>query len=135
MQIGAFSKATGISPDTIRFYVRKGLLNPEIGRKGGSNPYQIFTEEHVRTATMIRMGKSLGMTLKEFAAVQAIYLASGGTRESALQIMAEQLEKLETKAAELSALTTYLRAKMEWMKSGEKGPAPSLDRSAGPLTG
>lgn len=128
MQIGAFSKATGISPDTIRFYVRKGLLTPEIGRKGGSNPYQIFTAEHVRTATMIRMGKSLGMTLKEFAAVQEVFLASGGTRESALQIMAEQLDKLEAKAAELSALTGYLRAKMEWMEGGEKGPAPSLDR-------
>ena len=53
VMIGEFARATGLSADTIRFYIRRGLLVPETGAKGGSNPYQIFTREHVKVARMI----------------------------------------------------------------------------------
>ena len=79
--IGEFSRATGLSTDTIRFYIRRGLLVPETGAKGGGNPYQIFRQQHVTAARMIRMGQSLGMPLKEIAALNAEYRAAGMTRE------------------------------------------------------
>ena len=63
MLISDFAKATGLSPDTIRFYIRRGLITPETGSKGGRNPYQIFSAEHVREARLIRMAQSLGMSL------------------------------------------------------------------------
>ena len=50
MLISEFARASGLTPDTIRFYIRRGLLKPETSRKGGSNPYQIFTAEHVQVA-------------------------------------------------------------------------------------
>jgi hypothetical protein len=33
--------------------VRRGLLTPETSGKGGRNPYQVFTAEHVRAAKFI----------------------------------------------------------------------------------
>ena len=40
--------------------------------------------------------------------------------------MTEQLRSLEQKVAEFSAMAIYLRAKIAWMRGGERGPAPSL---------
>ncbi len=64
MLISEFARATRLSTDTVRFYIRRGLLVPENNGKGGRNPYQIFTAEHVQTARLIRMAQSLGMSLK-----------------------------------------------------------------------
>lgn len=126
MLISEFARAAGLSTDTVRFYVRRGLLVPEIGGKGGRNPYQIFTEEHVRDARIIRLAQSLGMSLKEIAALGQEYRAGRMTRERSIEIMSNQLELLEHKARELDALASYLRAKLAWLNNGEKGPEPDL---------
>jgi DNA-binding transcriptional MerR regulator len=126
MMIGEFSRRTGLSADTIRFYVRRGLLAPETGAKGGRNPYQMFTQEHVMAARMIRMGQSLGMPLKQIAALNAEYLAGGMTRERSIEIMAAQLAKLEEKAADLETMAGYLRRKLQWLEAGAVGEEPSF---------
>jgi DNA-binding transcriptional MerR regulator len=69
MLICEFARKTGLTTDTVRFYVRLGLLTPETNGKGGRNPYQVFTADHVRAAEFIRMAKSLGLSLKEMAAI------------------------------------------------------------------
>ena len=126
MQIGAFAKATGLTPDTIRFYVRKGLLKPRTSGKGGRNPYQIFTPEHVRDAGVIRMAQSLGMSLKEIAAINDEHPDGVVTRERSIEIMSGQLAKLEAKAGELEAMARYLRDKLAWLKSGAPAPEPDF---------
>jgi DNA-binding transcriptional MerR regulator len=37
--------------------------------KGGRNPYQVFTGEHVRAAKFICTAQSLGLSLKDLAAI------------------------------------------------------------------
>ncbi len=80
MLISEFARAAGLTPDTVRFYIRRGLLKPLNGKKGGSNPYQVFTEEHVQIARMIRMGQSLGFSLREIEALNVEYQAKRLTR-------------------------------------------------------
>lgn len=126
MMISEFSRATGLSADTIRFYVRRGLLVPDIGVKGGTNPYQMFSQEHVKMARMIRMGQSLGMPLKEIATLNAEFQAGGMTRERSVEVMEGQLAKLEEKAAELKTMTGYMRRKLNWLKAGAIGEEPSF---------
>jgi MerR family transcriptional regulator, copper efflux regulator len=41
MLISEFTRATGLSRDTVRFYVRRGLLAPLAGNKGGSSLCQV----------------------------------------------------------------------------------------------
>jgi MerR family transcriptional regulator, copper efflux regulator len=126
MLISEFARAAGLSTDTVRFYVRRGLLAPETTTMGGRNPYQIFNVEHVRIARLIRVAQSLGMSLKEIAAIGKEYRNGGLTRERSIEIMTAQLMQLEQKAAELDAMQRYLRAKIVWMKKGGKGPEPDL---------
>jgi MerR family copper efflux transcriptional regulator len=124
MLISEFAKRAGLSTDTVRFYVRKGLLAPETGMKGGSNPYQIFTEEHVEAARLIRMGQGLGFSLREIAALAAEYNAGEMTPERSLELMRHQRDRLEEKAAELDAVLSYTRAKVAWLEGRQQGPEP-----------
>jgi len=124
MLIGEFSQRTGLSQDTIRFYVRKGLLAPELGTKGGRNPYQIFSKRDASTARMIRFAQSLGMPLKEIAKITAELQRQGLSPAREIELMDEQLARLKQKAAELAELTCYLSAKRDWVARGKPGNEP-----------
>ncbi|OSZ70254.1 MerR family transcriptional regulator [Sphingomonas sp. IBVSS2] len=124
MLISEFARRAGMSTDTVRFYVRKGLLAPATGRKGGSNPYQIFTEEHLDVARIIRMAQNLGFSLREIAALAAEYHDGAITAERSLELMRMQLARLEEKAAQVNAMVDYARAKVAWLETGQKGAEP-----------
>ena len=126
MLISEFARATSLTPDTVRFYVRRGLLKPLAGRKGGSNPYQVFTEEHVQIARMIRMGQSLGFSLREIEALNAEYQSKRLTVSRGAEVMRYQLRRLEQKAAHVAAMMSYIRAKLAWIERGSKGPEPNF---------
>ncbi len=99
MLISEFTRATGLTPDTVRFYVRRGLLKPLTGNKGGSNPYQVFTDEHVQMARTVRMAQSLGFSLREIAALNVEYQAKRMTPARGAEVLRAQLGRLEEKAA------------------------------------
>lgn len=126
MLISEFARAAGLSVDTVRFYIRKGLIAPATNGKGGRNPYQVFTGEHVRAARVIRMAQSLGLTLREIAALTEEHRAGGMTRERSIAVMSAQLARLRQKAAEVAAMTGYLEAKIAWLEAGAKGPEPDF---------
>jgi DNA-binding transcriptional MerR regulator len=126
MLIAEFARATGLTRDTVRFYVRRGLLKPLAGNKGGSNPYQVFTHEHVQTARAIRRAQSLGFSLREIAALNVEYQAKGITPARAAEIMRGLLAPLEEKAAHVGAMISYVRAKLVWLEAGSKGPEPNF---------
>jgi len=136
--ITEFARATGLSRDTVRFYVRRGLLAPLAGNKGGSNPYQVFTNEHVQMARTIRMAQSLGFSLREIAALNVEYQAKRLTPSRGAEILSGQLARLEEKAAHVNAMIRYIRAKLAWLDAGSKGPEPNFTdyenraRAAGP---
>lgn len=126
MLISEFARRAGLSVDTVRFYVRKGLLAPATSAKGGSNPYQIFTPEHLEAARLIKLGQGLGFSLREIAALAVEYNSGAMTAERSLELLRMQLARLEEKAAQLGAMVDYTRAKLAWMESGQQGPEPLL---------
>jgi len=126
MLISEFARSAGLTSDTVRFYVRLGLLRPETTSKGGARPYQIFTAEHLMAAKIIRMAQSLGMPLKEIAAISAERRAGRMTRERSVAVLSTQLDKLNVRAAEVIAMQGYLRAKIDWLNGGEQGAPPDL---------
>jgi MerR family copper efflux transcriptional regulator len=81
MLISEFARATGLTRDTVRFYVRRGLLTPATNAKGGRHPYQSFTAADVQAAKIIRSAQSLGMSLKEIAASRSSRASLAGWRQ------------------------------------------------------
>ncbi len=130
MLISEFARQAGISTDTVRFYVRKGLLKPEQSVKGGANPYQIFSEDHLDTARIIKLAQSLGFTLREIADLGEEYASAGMSLDRRLEIMRSQCDRFDAKAKQINAVRQYMRCKIAWMENGEKGPEPRFGNTA-----
>ncbi|GGY29982.1 MerR family transcriptional regulator [Paludibacterium paludis] len=124
MLIGEFARRSGLSQDTVRFYVRKGLLQPRRGRQGRSHGYHEFSERDVALAALIRFAQSLGLSLQEIGDVTRELLWTGISPEREVALLDAQLAKLAQKAAELEQLAGYLRGKRDWIASGRSGDEP-----------
>jgi len=130
MLISDFARVTGLTRDTVRFYARLGLLRPQANRKGGRHPYSVFTAKDVRAVEVIRISQSLGMSLKEIAALNKERREGHLTGERRVEIMSAQLVRLEAKATELEMMIRYVRAKIDWLTGGQQGPEPDFENYA-----
>lgn len=126
MLISEFSRVTGLGLDTIRYYVRRDLLRPELGAKGGRNPYQLFSSEDVRTAELIRLGQALGLSLREIGTLLREEQAGEIDTDRRLEILHEHRARLASKAHELARLVDYLDAKIAWVGGRGNGPPPTM---------
>jgi MerR family copper efflux transcriptional regulator len=126
MLISEFALKTVLSRETVRFYVRLGLLHPLTTQKGGRNPYHQFREEDLATAELIRIGQALGLSLKEIGALMEKRRKGKLPLKGRIEMMRAQLAQLDSKAIELERLRAYVRAKIDWQEHGEEGPEPAL---------
>ncbi len=137
MLIQEFCRVTGLGRDTVRFYVKRGLLTPAIGAlpggsQGGSgrgvpsNRYQVFDAAQVERARLIREAQALGFTLAEIAALAAAYERGALTAARKAEVLRAHLAALDARAARLDALRKYLGAKLRWVEAGERGAPPSF---------
>jgi MerR family copper efflux transcriptional regulator len=130
MLISEFGRRTGFARETVRYYVRLGLLQPRATQKGGRHPYLMFTEADVHSADVIRVGQALGLTLREIAGLRKARRKGDLPLKKRLALMKDQLARLEAKSAELERLKTYVRAKIAWQEAGERGGEPMLGLKA-----
>ncbi|MCZ4345513.1 MerR family transcriptional regulator [Devosia neptuniae] len=122
MLISQFAQKTGLGVDTVRYYVRVGLLQPGESAKGGRNPYQIFTADDVRAAQTIQLGQALGMSLKAISAFLEDYRQGRLTRKKNAELIVSQRDRLRAKGHDMLAMADYLDAKLEWLQSGGNEP-------------
>ncbi len=120
MLISEFARRTDLSVDTVRYYVRVGLISPQQSTKGGRNPYQEFSPTDIRIADVVRFGQALGMSLKEISAVLH------ADKDSQLEILQQRRDDLRARSEELLRLARYLDEKIEWIKAGSVGDPPEL---------
>ncbi|MGH9857153.1 MAG: MerR family transcriptional regulator, partial [Acidobacteriota bacterium] len=59
---GELARLSGVSPDTIRFYERKGLLQKT---ERSANGYRKFSAESVSRVRLIRSALAVGFTIHE----------------------------------------------------------------------
>ena len=126
MLISEFARLSGLTRDTVRFYARLGLLRPKTNGKGGRHPYSVFTENDIQAAEAIRIAQSLGMSLKEIAALDEERRNGEFTCQRGIEVMSAQLVRLEAKATELEMMISYVRAKIDWMIGGKQGRQPNF---------
>lgn len=129
MLIKAFCEATDLPRDTVRFYVRRGLLKPSIGSRPG-NRYQVFDAAQVERAKLIRAAQRLGFTLKQIAELGKRYDAEEVGSEAKMAVLRVQVAQLAAQERELRRVRKYLAAKLNWVEGGEVGAMPSFDERA-----
>lgn len=121
MYIAEFSRATGLPRETVRFYIKRGLLKPKVN----GNRYQSFGAEDVERALLIRNAQALGFSLKEIAAIDAEFAQQGMTLERKIGLMRERLQLVDAQIAKLQEMRRYFRRKIAWMEKGEVGKEPT----------
>lgn len=124
MMIAAFARESRLSVDAVRLYVRRGLLHPEIGTKGGSRPYQVFSALDLEKARIIRAGQTLGLSLKEIGAFISKRAFDGKEDDVVIDFLAEQRDRLTRRISELEKLVSFVDAKIAWLRNPSVGPSP-----------
>lgn len=64
--VSDLAKASQVTADTVRHYVKLGLLNPT---RDCENGYKLFSSNDITRVHFIRNAKSLGFTLKEISEI------------------------------------------------------------------
>ena len=92
--IGEFARSLGLSPRTIDFYTRQGLLHPD--QKGSSHGYRRYTEEDRRRVTLIKQLQARKFSLQEIRqALESNRDANATSVVGAIEKVAVDLEKLQ----------------------------------------
>ena len=118
MLINELAKATGLSRDSIRHYQEMGLLEVE-KQQAGTRIYNHFPEINVDRIQMIKMGKSMGFTLKEIAAHIDAYFSGDLTLEEQIKIFEGKLQGINGKIEELEESREYIHRKLDLLKSAD----------------
>ena len=108
--IGELSDRVGISPHTIRYYERLGLLKPP---KRTESQYRIYGQENEERLRFIQKAKRFGLSLDEIK--QLIAIRTQGTPPCAsLKTMVKQhLDDLDRQIEEMISLRRELASRYE----------------------
>jgi MerR family transcriptional regulator, copper efflux regulator len=98
MRIGRLARRTGVSIKTLRFYDSQGFLITA-GRSAAN--YRLFPEDAIRCVNGIRTLKTAGLTIRDLRELVAAYRADGDWHILLRQKLAQVLERLDRKEAEL----------------------------------
>lgn len=123
MLISEFAAEAGLSVDTVRLYVRRGLLVP----KRGPNRYQVFGPDDLRAAIAIRVGRAIGLSLTEIRTF--VVESRTGFADAAERIRRIQVHRarLHASLVELQLVIDYMDARVAWLSQG--GPEPQWPAS------
>ncbi|HYX30204.1 MAG TPA: heavy metal-responsive transcriptional regulator [Pyrinomonadaceae bacterium] len=106
VRIGELANAAGVSPDTLRHYERKGVL--QRARRSG-NGYREYPKQAVLRVRMIRQALSLGFTLDELSEVFKVADRGGIPCQRVRNLAAEKLSNIEVDLKEMMKLRNDLR--------------------------
>lgn len=118
MRIGKLAESVGVTPDTIRYYEREGLLEPP---SRGSNGYRDYGPEAVEDLQFIKKAQLLGMKLSDVR--ETLEIAAGGTQpcEHVRAKVSARLSDVEERMKQLKALRGTL---LETLKRLDSAPPP-----------
>jgi MerR family copper efflux transcriptional regulator len=105
--IGEFSRLLGLSPRTIDFYTRQGLLHPE--QSGDGHGYRHYTEEDRRRVALIKQLQAQKFSLQEIRqALEMNGSRNPASSAEAMEQVALDLERLQASIEEIRSSASAL---------------------------
>lgn len=106
--VGEIAKKLNISPHTLRYYTKEGLL-PFVERN--ENGVRIFKDEDLRWLRLIRCLKQAGMSIKDIRKYIDLYLEGDSTIGQRLEMFRKQKETVEKQLEQLRETYNLLKYK------------------------
>lgn len=120
MQVKDLSIETGLSKDTVRYYIRLGLIQAS---EQQANGYRIFATSDVHTLRFIRIAKTLGFTLKEIRQILNHAEQGESPCTDVRQMMSKRIKDNRAKIEEMLKLQTRMEIALEqWQDMPDKTP-------------
>ncbi len=121
LRSGRLAKLVGVSPDTLRLYERKGLLQSPLR---SANGYRCYSSDSVARVRLIRAALSIGFTLDELTKILKIRDSGGAPCHQVRAMASSKLHALEQHIQQLSDLRNRLREVLcAWDHQLEQTPA------------
>ncbi|MDR2705303.1 MAG: MerR family transcriptional regulator, partial [Planctomycetaceae bacterium] len=110
MTIAEVGKKYGISPDTLRYYERIGLIQ---NVKRTENGIRNYSEEDCNWIEFIKCMRNAGVQVEALIEYVRLFQQGESTHFARKQILIEQRNQLTQKLAEMKSVLTRLNHKIE----------------------
>jgi len=124
MTIGEVAARTDVPPKTIRYYEDIGLIKPP---ERLENRFRTYGETDVQTLRFIHRARSLGFSLKDIAALLALYQDRKRASREVKRLALEHVGELDRKIAELTAIRKAIAELAEHCHGNDRPDCPILD--------
>lgn len=116
MTISEIAKKYDLTPDTLRYYERIGLIPPVPRNASGLRDYD---EESCNWVEFIKCMRSAGLPIEALIDYVQLFRKGDSTVSARKEILIEQRELLRAKIEELQKTLTRLDYKIELYESGK----------------
>ena len=106
--VGEIAKEIGLSPHTLRFYSKEGLL-PFVERS--ESGVRMFKDSDFEWLFLIECLKKTGMSIKDIKAFIDLGMQGDGTIGQRLELFCKQKQRVEEQIAELQAQLDVIKYK------------------------
>jgi len=110
MTIAEVSKKHEITPDTLRYYEKVGLI-PKISRKAGD--IRNYSEKDCIWIYFVKCMRGAGVSVKTMVEYVSLFQQGEETKEIRKQLLIRERDKIATQVAQLTETLDYLNKKIE----------------------
>lgn len=107
MKVSELARRADVTAETVRHYVREGLLSPE---RHPDNGYQLFNEGDLERLGFIQRARMLGFSVAEIRDILAHADQGDSPCPLVRDLLASRLPRIRARIAELEALATRMEA-------------------------
>ena len=119
--VSELAERAGVTPSTVRFYERVGLLSPA---RRGTNGYRLFEESALEELAFVSRAKGIGMSLEEIADLVTAW-PNGECRSLQARLrgfLVERISQVRRQQAELAAFAHQLGTVLDRLTARDPGP-------------
>jgi Cu(I)-responsive transcriptional regulator len=124
MNIGTASELSGVPAKTIRYYESIGLIKPA-DRRG--NNYRDYSDADVQTLRFISRARGLGFSVKEVAALLALWHDKRRASQDVKSLALRHVEDIDRKIVELQGMRHTLIRLTEQCHGDARPDCPILE--------
>lgn len=120
MKVNDIAKQANVTGETVRHYVREGLLSPE---RHPDNGYQIFNQRDLERLRFIQRARKLGFSVAEIRDILAHADHGDSPCPLVRDLLAHRLPQVRAQIAELEALASRMEQALEsWQDMPDAAP-------------
>ncbi len=123
MNIGVVADRSGLPAKTIRYYEDIGLVRPSRSENG----YREFAVEDLHKLAFLGRARSLGFTIEDCRTLLSLYEDRARSSSEVKSIAQNHLQRIDSKIAELQALSAALRDLVTRCHGDTRPECPIMD--------